>query len=116
MFGQSTNPQQVPNRPSHIILCPHVPLSLPPSASLLPAPYQAGDGLLAHGKVMDRVRNVQAVCSVLASRDHLLEKASLLMARVLLVYRVRRVTAGCCGEGSEKASLLMARALLVFRV
>ena len=49
---------------------------------------QAGEELVLYGKVMDRVRNVGAVCSALASRDHLLEKASLLMAKVFLTYRV----------------------------
>ena len=66
---------------------------------------QAGEALVLYGKVMDRVSNVGAVCSALASRDHLLEKASLLMAKVFLTYRVRRDRMGGGGRGG---SLLMA--------
>ncbi|KAG1674116.1 hypothetical protein FOA52_015745 [Chlamydomonas sp. UWO 241] len=39
--------------------------------------------------LMDRVRSMSVLCSILASRDHLIDKASLLLARVLVVYRER---------------------------
>ncbi|GAX77087.1 hypothetical protein CEUSTIGMA_g4533.t1 [Chlamydomonas eustigma] len=84
---------------------------------------EAGENLVSHNKVMDRVRNVSAICALLATRDRLLEKASLLMAKVLLVYREKvgaehkltRLTKAQLIEIVEKEKVLGQRALALGR-
>ena len=64
-------------------------------------------------KPLDRVRHMSVLCTILASRDHLVDKASLLLAKTLLAYRVRGkggLRPHCCTTVSA-ASLMGSTAL-----
>jgi hypothetical protein len=66
---------------------------------------EVGKQILSHPKMMDRVRNMSILCTLLASRDHLLDKASLVLAKVLLVYRVSTCTRHTCKRERESVCL-----------
>ena len=53
---------------------------------------QIGKQLLNHPRLMDRVAVTCHLCLLLAEHIHLADKAALLLARILTMFRVRRGT------------------------